>query len=164
MCGSCFTPVRLGGAAWRANCPHARVRHGIVYNTRDSRPSESARTEAVFAAVWFATGVDARNGPARHAATGLAKRLRPALLSILSGLALTGGMLAFVILETFANLSTDVFLGRQVDPREGSLRGSSTRVRGCSRSCVLCFAAFAGISGWATWSSSFSYRRPSARP
>jgi hypothetical protein len=80
---------------------------------------------ALFAGAWFLTGADARNGPARPAATGLAKRLRPALLSILAGLALTGGMLAFVIVETFSNLSTDVFLKRQIDPHEGSLCGSS---------------------------------------
>jgi hypothetical protein len=80
---------------------------------------------ALFAVAWFATGADARNVPARQAATGTTMRWRPAILSILSGLTLTGGMLAFVILETFSNLSTDVFLKRQVDPHEGSLDGSS---------------------------------------
>jgi hypothetical protein len=79
----------------------------------------------LFAGVWFATGADARNGPPRQATTGLATRLRPALFSLLSGLALMGGMLAFVILETFSNLTTDVFLGRRIDPHEGSLDGSS---------------------------------------
>lgn len=80
---------------------------------------------ALFAVAWFMTGADAGNAPSRQAATSLTKRLQPVILAILSGLALTLGMLAFVTLETFSNLSTDVFLKRQLDPHEGSLRGSS---------------------------------------
>jgi hypothetical protein len=80
---------------------------------------------ALFAVAWFVTGAAAGNAPAWQAATSLPKGVRPAMLSILAGLALTLGMLAFVILETFANLSTDVFLGRRIDPHEGSLDGSS---------------------------------------
>ena len=80
---------------------------------------------SLFAAAWFVTGAEASSSSARPDATESAARLRPALLSILAGLTLTGGMLAFVILETFSNLPTDVFLGRQIDPHEGSLRGSS---------------------------------------
>jgi hypothetical protein len=79
----------------------------------------------LFAAAWFGTGADASSASVRPDARGVAARLRPAILSILSGLALTGGMLAFVILETFSNLSTDVFLGRQIDPHQGSLVGAS---------------------------------------
>jgi hypothetical protein len=79
----------------------------------------------LFAVAWFLTGAYAGNGSARQAATGLVTRLQPALFSILPGLALTGGMLAFISLETFSNLTTDVFLGRQLDPHEGSLGGSS---------------------------------------